>query len=123
MGITGGYLASSVRNSQLDNFRLHLEQVAKITAEASIPSLLGQGDLPDSLAKRLGKEIDTRITIIAPDGTVLGDSDENPSTMDNHATRPEVRDALTSGLGESTRYSTHLRSADDVRCCAYSQSG
>jgi two-component system phosphate regulon sensor histidine kinase PhoR len=106
MGITGGYLASSTRNSQLDNFRLHLEQLAKITAEANIPSLLGQGDLPDSLAKRLGKEIDTRITIIAPDGTVLGDTDENPSTMENHATRPEVRDALTSGLGESTRYST-----------------
>jgi two-component system phosphate regulon sensor histidine kinase PhoR len=108
MGVLGIYLTNSVRNSQLDNLRFHLEQEAKIVAEASLPAFLGQGDSQDTLAKKLGKEIDTRITIIAPDGTVLGDSDENPSTMENHATRPEVKDALTSGLGEITRYSTTL---------------
>jgi len=108
MGMLGIYLTNSVRNSQLNNLRFQLEQEAKITAEATLPSLLGQGDSPDVLAKKLGREIDTRITIIASDGTVLGDSDENLSTMENHATRPEVKDALSSGLGESTRYSTTL---------------
>ena len=108
MGVLGIYLTNSVRNSQLNNLRFQLEQEAKITAEATLPSLLGQGDSPDVLAKKLGREIDTRITIIASDGTVLGDSDENLSTMENHATRPEVKDALSSGLGESTRYSTTL---------------
>jgi two-component system phosphate regulon sensor histidine kinase PhoR len=109
MGVLGIYLTSSVRNSQLDNLRFQLEQESKITAEATLPSLLGQGDAPDVLAKKLGKEIDTRITIISPDGTVLGDSDENPSTMENHSARPEVKDALASGLGEITRYSTTLK--------------
>ncbi len=109
MGVLGIYLTSSVRNSQLDNLRFHLEQEARITAEASLPALLGQGDTPDALAKRLGKEIDTRITIIALDGTVLGDSIEDPATMENHVTRPEVKDALASGIGESTRYSTTLK--------------
>lgn len=109
MGVLGIYLTHSVRHSQVDNLRFQLEQEARITAEASLLSLLGQGDTPDVLAKRLGKEIDTRITIIAPDGTVLGDSDENPSTMENHSTRPEVKDALASGIGESTRYSTTLQ--------------
>jgi two-component system phosphate regulon sensor histidine kinase PhoR len=108
MGVLGIYLTNSVRNSQLNNLRFQLEQEAKITAEATLPSLLGQGDSPDVLAKKLGREIDARITIIASDGTVLGDSDENLSTMENHATRPEVKDALSSGLGESTRYSTTL---------------
>ena len=109
MGVLGIYLTNSVRNSQLDNLRFHLEQEAKITAEASLPVLLGQGDTPDVLAKKLGKEIDSRITIIAPDGTVLGDSIEDPTTMENHSTRPEVMDALASGIGESTRYSTTLK--------------
>ncbi len=76
-----------------------------ITAEAALP-LLRSGDSPDSLAKELGNAIDSRITIIAPDGTVLGDSIEEPGKMENHSTRPEVKDALASGLGESTRYST-----------------
>jgi two-component system phosphate regulon sensor histidine kinase PhoR len=109
MAALGAYLTHSVRNSQLDNLRFQLEQEARITAEASQFALLGQGDTPDALAKRLGKEIDTRITVIAPDGTVLGDSIEDPTTMENHATRPEVKAALASGIGEITRYSTTLK--------------
>jgi two-component system phosphate regulon sensor histidine kinase PhoR len=108
MGVLGVYLTNSVRNSQLDNLRFHLEQEARITAEASLPSLMGQGDSPDILAKKLGKEIDSRITIIATDGTVLSDSIEDPTTMENHSGRPEVKDALASGIGESTRFSTTL---------------
>jgi two-component system phosphate regulon sensor histidine kinase PhoR len=108
MAALGIYLTSSVRNSQLDNLRFQLEQEAKITAEATLPSLLGQGESPDALAKKLGQEIDSRITIIAPDGTVLGDSVEDPATMENHSTRPEVMDALVTGIGDSTRFSTTL---------------
>ncbi len=109
MLVLGVYLANSVRNSQLDNLRSHLEEEAKITAEASLSSLLGQGESPDILAKKLGRETDSRFTIIAADGTVLGDSIEDPNTMENHAARPEVKDALTYGIGESTRYSTTLK--------------
>lgn len=107
MGILGVYLASSIRNTQIDNLRFHLKEEAKITAEASLPLLNRNGDV-DVLVKKLGQQIDSRITIIASDGKVLGDSQENPVTMENHATRPEVRDALAAGLGESTRYSTTL---------------
>ncbi len=106
-GITGGYLINYVRSSQIDNLRFHLEEEAHITAEAGLPLLI-QGSNTDVLAKRLGQEIEARVTIIAPDGKVLGDSQENPSMMENHATRPEVKDALTSGFGESTRYSITL---------------
>ena len=107
MGILGAYLVSFVRNSQLDDLRFHLEEEARITAEASLPLLTQSGEV-DALAKKLGKEIDSRITIIAPDGKVLGDSVEDPATMENHATRPEVIDALATGQGESARYSTTL---------------
>jgi two-component system phosphate regulon sensor histidine kinase PhoR len=109
MTALGVYLTRSVRSSQLSNLRTQLENEAKITAEASLPEFASQeADNLDVLAKKLGGQIDTRITIIALDGTVLGDSNEDPATMENHAKRPEVKDALTSGLGESTRYSTTL---------------
>jgi two-component system, OmpR family, phosphate regulon sensor histidine kinase PhoR len=108
MSVLGIYLTSFARNTQLENLRSRLEDEARITAEASLPTFLGQGGDLDTLAKKLGMEIDARVTIIALNGTVLGDSDENPATMENHATRPEVIDALASGLGEITRYSTTL---------------
>jgi two-component system phosphate regulon sensor histidine kinase PhoR len=108
MGILGAYLVNSTRNSQLDNLRSQLENEARITAEASLPVFLVKGGDLDALARKLGNEINARITIIALNGTVLGDSHQDPAAMENHATRPEVIDALASGLGESTRYSTTL---------------
>jgi two-component system phosphate regulon sensor histidine kinase PhoR len=110
MGALGGYLASYTRSSQLDSLRSQLESEARITAEASLPGFLSQDGTEslDTLAKKLGEEIEARVTIIALDGTVLGDSEEGPSTMENHASRPEVIDALSTGRGESTRYSTTL---------------
>jgi len=109
MGALGIYLTNNVRSNQLKNLRTQLEQEARITAEASMPSLSGQGDNPEILATELGKEIDTRITLIAPDGTVLGDNMQDPSTMENHSTRPEVIAALAKGIGESTRFSDTLK--------------
>jgi len=110
MAALGAYLTSFARSSQLNSLRTQLENEAKIIAEASLPDFAGQegGSKLDALAKELGGQIGTRITIIALDGSVLGDSDEDPAMMENHATRPEVKDALASGIGESIRYSTTL---------------
>jgi two-component system phosphate regulon sensor histidine kinase PhoR len=108
MAVLGVYLVDSVRNSALDSLRSQLENEARITAEASVPLFLVSDSDLDILAKKLGNDINARVTIIAINGTVLGDSHEDPAIMENHATRPEVIDALTSGLGESTRYSTTL---------------
>ena len=63
----------------------------------------------DGLCKTLGEETSTRITLIAADGTVLGDTKADPATMGNHADRPEVLDAIATGVGKSVRYSETLR--------------
>jgi len=42
----------------------------------------------DSVVKAWGKEGTVRITIIDNDGTVLADSKNDPSTMENHKYRP-----------------------------------
>ena len=49
-----------------------------------------------------------RLTWIAPSGEVLFDSQADESSMENHAQREEVRQALESGEGKSSRYSSTL---------------
>ena len=49
-----------------------------------------------------------RITWINSNGSVLYDSDSNIDKMENHLEREEVKEALSSGYGESSRYSVTL---------------
>ena len=49
-----------------------------------------------------------RITWIAADGTVLFDSDSDAGSMENHLEREEVKQAMASGFGHSSRYSSTL---------------
>ncbi|MBO7745426.1 HAMP domain-containing protein [Paenibacillus sp. MWE-103] len=60
-------------------------------------------------AKHLKDITDTRITFIRSDGVVLGDSDHDPRTMDNHSTRKEVLEAKQDGIGRTTRYSDTIK--------------
>ena len=60
----------------------------------------------DRFVKGLGRHIDTRVTVIDIEGTVLADSEKDPRTMENHKTRPEVIQAVYGSPGSSLRYST-----------------
>ena len=51
---------------------------------------------------------DSRITLLALDGQVLYDSVADSARMENHAARPEIIQAITEGVGESTRTSDTL---------------
>jgi signal transduction histidine kinase len=55
---------------------------------------------------KIGKAVGGRVTSIALDGRVLGDSEANPATMENHASRPEVAEALAGRIGSSLRTSS-----------------
>jgi two-component system, OmpR family, phosphate regulon sensor histidine kinase PhoR len=50
-----------------------------------------------------------RVTLISTDGQVLADSESETQTMENHASRPEVLEALQNGEGQSTRYSISVK--------------
>jgi two-component system phosphate regulon sensor histidine kinase PhoR len=50
-----------------------------------------------------------RITVISADGRVLADSQSETATMENHAQRPEFREAMQTGEGFSTRDSVSVR--------------
>ena len=54
------------------------------------------------------RDLDTRITWIDADGTVLFDSHSDRGAMENHLEREEVVEALRSGTGDSVRFSATL---------------
>ncbi len=49
-----------------------------------------------------------RLTWVAADGTVLFDNQADAAAMENHADREEIREALLTGTGSSTRQSATL---------------
>jgi two-component system phosphate regulon sensor histidine kinase PhoR len=84
-----------------DEAYLAADLLSKATALADEPSL-------DAEADRLGQLISARVTFIAADGRVVGDSTQTEpelGTLENHLTRPEVVAAREQGFGSSERYS------------------
>ncbi|MGE5396558.1 MAG: ATP-binding protein [Chitinophagales bacterium] len=75
--------------TQPSDYYEHSSALAEIVAEAA-------------------KNSRARVTLIAADGTVLADSDEDPSQMTNHSNRPEVHAALLGQTGSITRQSSTL---------------
>ncbi len=91
-----------------------LRAEARILAEAlSGPwSTQGPGPWIDELVDRAGHSTQTRLAVMALDGVMLGDttaSGEALRAIENHGTRPEVRDALSLGEGTYERFSTTAR--------------
>lgn len=111
MGILGLYIVSSTRDTQISRLESQLTNEARLVAGISLSDFAAPANNQNLnlIAKSIGNEIGTRITLIAVDGTVLGDTDQDPATMENHATRPEFITALASGTGQATRYSATLR--------------
>jgi two-component system phosphate regulon sensor histidine kinase PhoR len=74
----------------------------------------GGGVSPEELQRlveRYGATLGVRVTVIAADGTVLGDSERDRDSlrqMENHVARPEVRTALAGGTGRDVRRSRTL---------------
>jgi two-component system, OmpR family, phosphate regulon sensor histidine kinase PhoR len=112
LGCFGFYAVNAVRNVEIDHLRSSLHSEALLVAYIVLPYFTDPANSSnlDKIAKTNGEAINSRITIIALDGRVLGDSWEDPLTLENHATRPEVIEALSpAGVGQSIRYSSSTR--------------
>ena len=101
--------ASSWRTFYLKETAGDLENRARLT-EIYLQDVL---QFPDEMqvneiCRRLGKLTSTRLTVILASGKVLGDSEEDPRRMDNHADGPEIREAMQGEVGVSTRFSFTL---------------
>ncbi len=67
-----------------------------------------RGAALDRRCAALAADVGARITVIAADGIVIGDSDAPSATLENHRERPEVRAALSDGDGQAVRMSASV---------------
>ncbi|HEX2967016.1 MAG TPA: ATP-binding protein [Syntrophorhabdaceae bacterium] len=99
-----------IRNSHTETKAQDLTDLATALKTEVTPFLESQRTKAlDNFTKELGRTIHTRITIVAHDGKVLADSEEDPSRMENHQTRPEIAQAMNGSTGKFLRVSETLR--------------
>ncbi|MGH7926266.1 MAG: ATP-binding protein [Candidatus Binatia bacterium] len=98
------YAGAILKDFYISTLSTRMEHEARLIA-TTLPFAL-EGDALDDIARRLAGQLDARITIIALDGRVLGDSAESSKAMENHAGRPEIIEAIDKGAGSSVRYSS-----------------
>ncbi|MBW2518576.1 MAG: PAS domain-containing protein [Deltaproteobacteria bacterium] len=103
------YASGAMRHFFLEQTATDLKARAALL-DKQIKVLLSplRGETIDAICKEAGRLSATRITVILPDGTVIGDSRETPRLMDNHANRPEIATALAGQTGSSLRFSKTL---------------
>jgi two-component system phosphate regulon sensor histidine kinase PhoR len=112
LAITTGYLylvphlKSYVENNVASNIK-HQLALSKDLLESLQKDKTTPIDFQASAVK-IGNVLGLRVTIVAPDGEVLADTDltrKQLSTVENHADRPEIKDAWAKGFGVSKRFS------------------
>jgi two-component system phosphate regulon sensor histidine kinase PhoR len=98
---------NTMRKFYRDTLTEHLKTLG-YTLNSEVAHLLdtGRANQLDGFIKNLGSKIHTRVTIIATDGSVLADSEQNIQSMENHSHRPEVIEALQGKTGKSIRFSS-----------------
>ncbi|MGE0594673.1 MAG: ATP-binding protein [Vicinamibacterales bacterium] len=100
-----------------DNERRAIEQrlideallIAELLGQSGQASVLVSDGRLDDEADRLAQVLQARVTLVAADGTVVGDSTADGAALqalENHLSRPEVQAALAQRLGVVERYST-----------------
>ena len=116
LAISAGYLyqvnnlKSYVENTVANNIKCQLA-LSKDFLEISLKDKIISVNF-QAIAKKIGKSLGLRATIIALDGRVLGDTDltkDQLLVVENHANRPEVKNAIVKGFGASKRFSSTIK--------------
>jgi len=110
LAITFPLTFRAIRHHHIDTSTDNLKNLC-LTLKLKISPLLEENQIKrlDILIKELGKQINTRLTIITPEGAVLADSEKNPALMESHENRIEIIQAIKSGIGTSLRYSASVK--------------
>ena len=107
VALAGFVLEAQVKKSITEHLEEDALTLARVLAQSlpdsEVPSVLDQ--FCDSFRNVAG----ARITLLARDGRVLGESDADTAQVGTKLDRPEVRDAIERGVGNGVRFSKTLR--------------
>jgi two-component system phosphate regulon sensor histidine kinase PhoR len=113
LSVMGVYVARTLERHAVENLTAGLVRSARLVHDGVLPAG-GESlrlETVQPLVERYARVLQARITVIAVDGTVLGDSERDPASvreMESHAARPEVSTALAGGVGRDVRRSATL---------------
>ena len=111
LGVAVTLLSWNLRSTIAERIERGLIAQARLAAETLSHRQPATAQELDAEADALARAIGARVTFIGPDGSVVGDSGLSGDalrTVENHADRPEIRQARESGLGVARRYSATL---------------
>lgn len=104
------FAADKLRDIYLNRLEAQLLAEARMLSEAFQEPVSREdpGDGVEEMAEHYSQLLQTRLTVIRADGTVLADSERLGDTLDNHLVRPEVQQAIHNGSGSQIRLSDTL---------------
>lgn len=109
------YITGVLKDDHLRSLKKSLYLQAGLIAEGI--DFSGEASL-DSYSRAIKEATGARVTVILADGTVIGDSDVNSASMDNHRSRQEIQEAEIRARGSSIRRSATID--DDLLYAAIS---
>jgi two-component system phosphate regulon sensor histidine kinase PhoR len=109
IAVLGWLLVQTIESFSIDRLHRDLLEETLVAGDLITPHIRsGQTDQIEAVIDRFGEELQARVTVISPDGTVIADNESDPSHMDNHGGRPEVRAAVATGTGSAVRPSATM---------------
>ena len=113
MAVAGMYLNHALEQFAVDSLQARLELAGRLLHDEARGLLAGGAGAEDvrAFVTRAATPTQARVTLIAPDGRVVADSDVEPrdlGALENHRDRREVRKALEGGVGHDLRTSVSV---------------
>ncbi len=110
MGGLGIYLSNFIQQTYQADLQSKLAAEASLISDSLSEENFQPGSEfdPNNQVRRWSDLLDARVTLIAVDGRVAGESHEDRTLMENHLDRQEVQEALLTGSGSSIRFSETL---------------
>ena len=100
------FLASDMaERAYIEGLTVEMQEKTRMLSVLSERDIL---DLTQDDVRAIAAAASGRLTVIRPDGSVMRDSEADPSKMENHASRPEFVAALAGKTGSSIRSSSTL---------------
>jgi two-component system, OmpR family, phosphate regulon sensor histidine kinase PhoR len=113
MAVAGIYLNHALEKFAVESLQARLVVAGRLLHDEARVLVVGAATPSQvrAFVTRAAAPTQSRVTLIVPDGRVLGDSDVEPRDLDrleNHRDRPEVREALQGRIGHDLRTSVSV---------------